>query len=103
MQSFNSFTVLGFFSLFFAYSLFFTTPQKKKSIGVRSGEHGGHSMLPVLPNQRCVKTLLTLLRPGFFLLSMSGGGGGGGGRFDPTFWQLITFEPLTIAIPFLLR
>ena len=43
---------------------------------------------------------LTLLRPGFFLLSMSGGGGG---RFDPTLWQLITFEPLTIAIPFLLR
>ena len=30
-------------------------------------------------------------------------GGGGGGRFDPTLWQLITFEPLTIAIPFLLR
>ena len=29
--------------------------------------------------------------------------GGGGGRFDPTLWQLITFEPLTIAIPFLLR
>ena len=27
----------------------------------------------------------------------------GGGRFDPTLWQLITFEPLTIAIPFLLR
>ena len=44
---------------------------------------------------------LTLLRSGFFLLSMSGGGGGG--RFDPTLWKLITFEPLTIAIPFLLR
>ena len=27
----------------------------------------------------------------------------GGGRFDPTLWQLITFEPLTIAISFLLR
>ena len=42
---------------------------------------------------------LTLLRPGIFLLSMSGGKG----RFDPTLWQLITFEPITIAIPFLLR
>ena len=44
--------------------------------------------------------VLTLLRPGFFLLSMSGGGGG---RFDPTLWQLITFKPLTITILFLLR
>jgi len=29
---------------------------KKKSIGVRWGEHGGHSMLPLLPNHDCIPT-----------------------------------------------
>ena len=32
-------------------------PPKKKLIGVRSVEHGGHLMLP-FSNQRCRKTLL---------------------------------------------
>ena len=46
---------------------------------------------------------LTLLGPGFFCCLRPGGGGGGGGRFDPAFWQQITFKPLTITIPCLLR
>ena len=43
--------------------------------------------------------VLTLLRPGFFLLSKSGGG------VDSTraLWQLITFKLLTLEIPCLLR
>ena len=39
----------------------------------------------------------------FFAFYVRGGGGGGRGRFDLTLWQLITFKPLTIAIPYLLR
>ena len=37
---------------FLSYTIFFITPQKKKSIGVRSGLRGGHSMLPRRPIQR---------------------------------------------------
>ena len=33
-------------------------PTKKKFIGVRSGERGGHLMLPLLQNQRFRKTSL---------------------------------------------
>ena len=43
---------------------------------------------------------LTLLRPGFFLLSKSGGGGVDSTR---ALWQLITFKLLTLEIPCLLR
>ena len=37
---------------FLSYTIFFITPQKKKSIGVRSGLRGGHSMPPRRPIQR---------------------------------------------------
>ena len=53
----NSCTVLGFFSISHTpCSLQY--PTKKKSIDVRSGEYGGHLMLPLLQNQCCEKTLL---------------------------------------------
>ena len=50
----------------------------------------------------------TLLQPLYINPIKAGlcpGGGGGGGGVDliRALWQLITFKPLTIAIPYLLR
>ena len=44
-------------SISVSYTKHFISPQIKKSIGVRSGEHGGHCTGPLLPIQRLGKTL----------------------------------------------